>query len=293
MASNSLGGVNLAQIAQQTLDTLLAKLIPVQAFTTDFSSDVAVQGESVTTRVATAYTVQDFSSTTTAADSTATAKTVSLSNYKGVRIEFSDSEWSKSSVNLFNVFMNPVAHATANALMDTALALVTDANYGTAAFTGDAAAFDWDDVADISKTLSEANVPNDDRCLILSPSYYAALAKDIKNADVWGNAQVIQGMMIPRVAGFNTYEYNDIPSNSENLVGVAGAKQGILIAARVPAIPDNFPGEIEQATDPDSGITMQVRRWYSADDRVWRMEAGLIYGAAVGVAGNLKRLVSA
>jgi hypothetical protein len=292
MASNSLSGINLAQIAQQTLDTLLAKLVPVRAFTTDFSSDVAVTGESVTTRVASSYSAQDFSSTTTAANSTLTSKTITLNNYKGVRIEFSDSEWSKSSINLFNVFMNPVAHAVANDMMDSALALVTDANFGSAAFTGSSAAFDWNDVADISKVLTEANVPKDDRFLIISPSYFAALAKDIKGADVWGNSQVIQGLSIPQVGGFSVYEYNDIPSNSENLVGLAGASQGILIAARVPAIPANFPGEIEQATDADSGITMQVRRWYSADDRQWKMEAGLIYGVAVGNAGNVKRLVS-
>ena len=65
------------------------------------------------------------------------------------------------------------------------------------------------------------------------------------------------------------------------------------MAARLPAIPPNFPGEVETVTDPESGFSLQLRRWYSADDGVYYMSMASIYGAAVGNAGNLKRIVSA
>mgnify|MGYP003352050416 CR=1 FL=1 len=92
----------------------------------DFSADVATQGESVTTRVATATTAQDFTSTSADQDATTTAKTITLSNYKGTRIGFTDSEWSKSSINLNDVFIQPAVNGIANAIIDSALALVTN-----------------------------------------------------------------------------------------------------------------------------------------------------------------------
>ena len=293
--ANTLGGVNLAAIAQQSLSALLPKLPMMRALmAADFSADVATQGESVTTRVATATTAQDFTSTPADQDATTTAKTITLSNYKGTRIGFTDSEWSKSSINLNDVFIQPAVNGIANAIVDSALALVTNANYGGAAFTGAASTFDADEVADLAATLTAANVAADGRYLLVGPTYFANLAKDaaVQAAYAYGSPDVIRENRIPRVHGFSVHEYTDIPANSEHLVGVAGTKQGLLVATRLPAIPANFPGEVEVVTDPESGFSLQFRRWYSADDRKHRMEVGVIYGVAVGVAGNIKRLVS-
>lgn len=293
--ANTLGGVNLAAIAQKSLDTLLPRLAMMQGImATDFSSDVATQGESVTTRVATATTAQDFTSTTADQDATTTAKTITLSQYKGTRIGFTDSEWSKSSINLNDVFIVPAVNGIANAIVNSALGLVTAANYGSAAFTGAASTFDADDAADLAQTLTTANVREDGRFLLLSPSYFGNLAKDasVQAAYSYGSAEVIRDNRIPRVHGLSVFEYTAIPSNSEFLVGAVGANQGIICATRLPAIPANFPGDVETVTDPDTGFSLQFRRWYSADDRKHRMEVGVIYGVQVGVAGNIKRLVS-
>lgn len=293
--ANSLNGVNLAAIAAQSLDVLLPKLPLLRSvMATDFSSDVATQGESVTTRVATATTAQDFTAAAADQDATTTAKTISLSNYKGTRIAFSDSEWSKSSINLNEVFIKPAVNGIANAIIDSALALVTNANFGAAGFTGAASAFDADDCADLAATLTSGNVPQDGRFLLINPSYYANLAKDasVQQAYAYGSPSVILENRIPRVHGLSVFEYTDIPGNSENLVGMCGTNQGLLVATRLPAAPANYPGEIETVTDPESGFSLQFRRWYSADDRKYRMEVGVIYGVAVGVAGNVKRIVS-
>jgi hypothetical protein len=293
--SNTLNGVNLAVVAQRTLDTLLLRFPMASAFSTDFSSDVANVGESVTTRVASQPTVQDFTATTAAANVTTTARTISLSAYSGVRVGFTDMEWSKSSINLNDIFVGPVANTVIKAIMDDVLARVTAANFGTAGFTGAASTFDADDVVDLATTLDAANVPFNPRSLVITPTYYGALAKDnaIQSAYAYGDDGAIKRNRFPMVHGFEVAQYNGIPSNSENLVGFAAGPQGLLIAARVPAIPDAFPGEIESATDPESGLTIQVRKWYSADDRKHYMEAGVIHGSQIGVTGNLKRIVSA
>lgn len=295
--ANSLAGINLAQIGQKSLAALLPRLAPLRAFTTDFSSDIAVSGGSVTTRVPTALTTGALTTgyAANAQTATTTAKTITLGAVKGLVIGFTDEEWSKSSINLHNVFIRPGVNAIANGMIDDALALVTASNYGAAAFTGAASTFDADDAADLATVLSTANVDRDGRFLMLSPSYYGYLAKDtaIQAAYAYGTNEAIRDNRIPRVHGMDVIEYTDIPSNAENLVGLCGGPEGIIIAARSPAVPEGFPGMIETITDPESGFTFQVRKWYSADDGQHYLSMAAISGVAVGVASNLKRLVSA
>lgn len=296
--SNTLGGVNLAQVAQQSLDALVAELPSLNMFTTDFSADVVNEGASVSTRVATQPTSGSLATGYAAnvQGGTTTVKTVTLGDVSGLVLGFTDSEWSKSHINLIDVFIKPGVNAIAGGMIADVLALVTNANFSTAAFVGAASVFDSDDVADIATALTTAKVPKRGRGMILNPTYFAALLKDdsVKASMFYGGSEAIRNRQIPSLMGFSpVVEFVDLPDNSENLVGVAGGKQGLIIAARVPAIPDGFPGEIANVTDPDSGLTLQLRKWYSADDGKHYMSMGLMYGVAVGVAGYLKRLTSA
>lgn len=295
--SNTLGGVNLAQIAQKSLDTLVAELPSLQLFATDFSSDVAVEGQSVTTRVATQPTSGSLATgyAANAQGGTTTAKTVTLGDTTGLVLGFTDSEWAKSHINLMDVFIQPGINAIAGGVIADALALVTATAYSTAAFVGAASGFDSDDVADIAAALTAAKVPKRGRSMILNPTFFAALLKDdsVKASMFYGGAEAIRQRQIPALQGFSPIvEFVDFPHNSEYLVGIAGGKQGIIVATRVPAAPDAFPGEIQNVTDPDSGITLQLRKWYSADDGKHYLSMGILYGVAVGVAGYLKRLTS-
>ena len=60
--SNTLGGINLAAIAEQSLDYLSYEFFPITAVATDFSGDIATKGESITTRIVSGLTAQDLSS---------------------------------------------------------------------------------------------------------------------------------------------------------------------------------------------------------------------------------------
>jgi hypothetical protein len=297
MPTNTLGGVNLAALAERSLDTLVDVLPRLQVFSTDFSADIATAGESVSTRVATQPSSASLATgyATNAQNSTTTAKTVTLGAVTGSVLGFNDAEWSKSNINLYDIFIKPGINAVANDMIDDALALITSANFSTAAFTGASAGFDEDDVADIGKVLTDAKVPKGNRSMVLSTAYYNALLKRdaVKLAYAIGGTEAIRQGVIPNISGFQVMEYTDIPSNSENLVGFACSPQGIIIAARSPAVPANFPGEIMDVTEPDSGFTLQLRKWYSADDGQYYLSMAAMWGVAVGVAGNLKRIVSA
>ncbi len=291
--ANTLNGINLAAIAQSVLDNLSAQHTPVSAFTTDFSSEIADQGESITTRIATAVSAGDASSGYSATDVTSSAKTVTLDQHKHFTMAFTDLEIAKGGMNMLErTFVRPATHAVINSMVDALMALVVSSEFGNVA-TVAAADFGADDVATLAGDLTTLNVPKDERALIIKPSYYASLAKD--NAVQASYATTLDDSLrnhsVPRVHGFNVYEYSDIPSNSQNLEGFACGPEALLIAARQPAIPQNWSGAVESVTDPDSGLTIQLRSWYEGKDGKQMITLTTIFGVLVG-SNSLKRIKS-
>ena len=291
--ANTLNGINLAAIAQSVLDNLSAQHTPVSAFTTDFSSEIADQGESITTRIATAVSAGDASSGYSATDVTSSAKTVTLDQHKHFTMAFTDLEIAKGGMNMLErTFVRPATHAVINSMVDALMALVVSSEFGNVA-TVAAADFGADDVATLAGDLTTLNVPKDERALIIKPSYYASLAKD--NAVQASYATTLDDSLrnhsVPRVPGFNVYEYSDIPSNSQNLEGFACGPEALLIAARQPAIPQNWSGAVESVTDPDSGLTIQLRSWYEGKDGKQMITLTTIFGVLVG-SNSLKRIKS-
>ncbi len=292
--ANTLNGLNLAAIAQSVLDNLSAQHTPVSAFTTDFSSEIADQGESITTRIATAVSAGDASSGYSATDVTSSAKTVTLNQHKHFTMAFTDLEIAKGGMNMLErTFVRPATHAVINSMVDALMALVVNSEFGNKA-TVTSSNFGADDVATLAGDLTTLNVPKDERALIIKPAYYASLAQD--NAIQASYASTlddsIRNHSVPRVHGFNVYEYSDIPSNSENLEGFACGPEALLIAARQPAIPQNWSGAVESVTDPDSGLTIQLRSWYEGKDGKQMITATTIFGVLVG-SNSMKRIVSA
>ncbi len=292
--ANVIGGVNLAQIAQTTLETMSAEMPIVSAFTTDFSSDVADVGESVSTRVATAVSAGDATSGYSATDVTSTAKTITLNKHKHFTAAFTDLEIAKGGMDMLErTFVRPAVHSVVNAMMDDLLALAVAATY-SAEVTVVAGSFGADDVADLAGDLTTLNVPKADRALVIKPAYYANLAQDnaIQASYAYGGPGSIRDNAVPKVHGFNVYEYSDIPANSENLEGFACGPEALIIAGRQPALPENWAGAVESVQDPDTGVTLQLRNWYEGKDGAQYITATLIYGVAAGTV-SMKRIVSA
>ena len=292
--ANTLNGINLAAIAQSVLDNLSAQHTPVSAFTTDFSSEIADQGESITTRIATAVSAGDASSGYSATDVTSSAKTVTLNQHKHFTMAFTDLEIAKGGMNMLErTFVRPATHAVINSMVDALMALVVNSEFGNVV-TVTSSNFGADDVATLAGDLTTLNVPKDERALIIKPAYYASLAQD--NAIQASYASTlddsIRNHSVPRVHGFNVYEYSDIPTNSENLEGFACGPEALLIDARQPAIPQNWSAAVESVTDPDSGLTIQLRSWYEGKDGKQMITATTIFGVLVG-SNSLKRIVSA
>lgn len=182
-------------------------------------------------------------------------------------------------------------------VVQSVLGKVTAATFGSASFTGAASSFDSDDIADLAGVCSAANWGNM-RSLILSVTYHTALLKDtsIKSALGYGGTEGIRSGRPPRVNGFDIYEANFVPSNSENLVGMAANPAGLLfVNAPITPTPEVLQNlsQYEAIVDPATGATFEFRRWGSPDSDTTKQVIECNFGSAYGNAAAIKRLVSA
>jgi hypothetical protein len=294
--SNTLGGINLQVIAQDSLTTLLAQFPLVNKFTTDFGGDILQRGESVTTRIASGVAATDIAASGYARSNVAsTAKTVTLDKHKGFVMGFTDGEVSKGGYDVLRrTFIRPAAHAVVKAVMDDVFALVDGTNFPTTGFNGTIAAFDADAVADISQTLTDLNVPMAGRTLIVKPSLYTSLAKDnsIQAQYASGTNAPLTENLLPRIHGFEVNQYTALPATITNLKGIAVSPEAILIAARLPATPTNWYGNVATATDAESGLSIQVREWYDGDSGEQKLSMSILYGVTVGNPNCLAKIIA-
>ena len=312
--SNTLGGINLQVIAQDSLTTLLAQFPLVNKFTTDFGGDILQRGESVTTRLASGVAATNIGvDGYVKSDVSSVAKTVTLNKHKGFVMGFQDGEVARGGYDVLRrTFIRPAAHAVVKAVMDDVFLLCTAANFSQVGYQGTVAAFDADAVADISQALTDANVPMANRTLIVRPSLYTSLAKDnaIQAQYASGTNAPLTENLLPRIHGFEINQYSALPNGAlgvvnagqsnavdftvldNNLRGIAVSPEAILIAARLPATPTNWYGNVATATDAESGLSIQVREWYDGDSGQQKLSMSILYGMTVGNAANLARIIA-
>lgn len=177
--------------------------------------------------------------------------------------------------------------------------VVTVANYGAGIWAGAGGDFDVDDIIDIEATLTTAKWPRTGRGIIVGPTYIAGLKKDMNanggmatfNRDANGNA-----VNFPELSGFSIADTNIIPTNGENLIGMAVFNSAILAGfAPIEPTPEVSAQltSYEAYSDPETGITIEFRAWGDADTDTSKRTIEVNYGFNVGEAAALKRLTSA
>lgn len=313
--SQTLGGINLTVIAQDSLTTLLAEFPLISKFTTNFGGEIATRGEAVKTRIASAVDATDIGTSGYAkSDVTSTEKVVNLDQHKGFVMGFSDGEVAKGGYDMIRrTFIRPAAHSVSKAVLDDIFALVTPTNFNTVgtsgvSYEGAIANWDADAVADVSQTLTDKNVPQAGRLLIVRPRLYTALAKDnaIQAQYASGTNAPLTENLLPRIHGFEVNQYSALPyqgalksdgtvnplfaNMDDDLFGIAVSPEAFIIATRQPAIPTNWYGNVASATDEKSGLTVQVREWYDGDAGLQKISMSILYGVSVGQKNCLGRI---
>ena len=294
MATNTIAGANLAQIAEETLPHLQSCFAPLAGIVTDFSDDVAQAGASVTTRYATKPSAVDLSSGYTSQNTTLTAATVSLDTFYGFVYGFKDDERSKSSIHLNDTFISPAVQALGDKVFGDLWNIVTAANFATNS-TVTAANFDRDDVVDLAVSLTDTlKAPKIGRTIWADPSHYGALVKTLNSAEIPGmTAEKMEGA-VPRVSGFDIYESDLCDDNSENLAAFAFHKSALIMAGRSvdTELAAQAGVEVENVVIPGLNLPVQFRRWYDPTLGELKYSVGLLYGVAKGT-GMGHRVVTA
>lgn len=284
MATNTIAGVNLAQIAEETLPALQSLFAPLNGVVTDFSSDISTEGASVTTRFPTKPTAVDLSSGYDSQNTTLTARTVTLDTFFGFVYGFKDSERSKSSLVLNDLFVQPALQAVGDKVFGDLWNLVVSGNFATST-TITAANFDRDDLVDIGTTLTNTKkAPKSGRTLWAAPGHYGALVKTLNSAEFPGVSEMKAEAMVPRTAGFNIYETDQADGNSQNLAAFAFHRTSLLMAARSVdfTMAREMGVEVEDVVIPGLNLPIQFRRWYDPNAGELKYSFGVLYGVAVG-----------
>ncbi len=289
--ANNLNGVFMTRLSKLTLDALLTAKLPVMNFFTDFSSDITDYGNGVTTRYPNALVAQNFLAGKTASDANTVARTITLDKYIGVPVQFTDTEVSFSDFKLTEMFIKPAITALFENVMASVFSMVTVANYSSNNVMA-ASAFNANGVARIGRIQTVNKVPLGNRHMIVPPTYAEVLKSDpaVAASYAYGSPEVIRTGRLPQVGGYEIHEWNGTIPTTNNLAAIAFAPQAILLAVRPPALPRNWYGEVRNVTDPESGLTIQIRDYYDGNQQ--KTEWCFIYGNQIGNPGNLTRITS-
>ena len=292
---NTNATVNSAIIAQSALTTLLAKFPILDRIATDFSASSVKFNQDIVTHIVTPTVARDFDPATgyVPDDQAQTDVSVKIDKHAYAGYAITDVERSTSQIDLNQRYADKVAYALGRKVCDDLLALIVNANFNNKTEVAQDA-FGRDTVVDISTKLNKRFIPDMGRFMFVNSDYYNSLQKDeaLYKAYITPQAgSTVPTGMIPDVNGFSVVEYAALPENGERLVGFAGIREGLIMAARVPDVPANTGDTvIRVVTDRRTGLSVQVRDRY--DGRLGKQEVSftLMYGFAAGNKPVIERI---
>lgn len=187
-------------------------------------------------------------------------------------------------------------YVCAKAVVDSALALVTQANFA-AKVTKPVGDFGQAALAELWEQ-AETTIKQRERTFGMNAKYAAALMGSGTLALALGQtgSTFIQTGVLPAFLGMSAWSYAGFPSNSENLGGAVFGRAAIAVAvAELPDLMASGDGNImyrRSITEPDSGITAKFTVTGDGGGTM-KGEVALLYGVAKGDGNALVRLVSA
>ena len=290
--ANTIQGVHLEAVSEQMLDLLSDNFFAFSLVSRNFSTEVRERGDKTITRVPSSVSAKDLSTGYSASDVTSTPIEIALSSFKGFSMKFSDFEISKlkSPTILERTFLRPAIDATARAVSDDLLGLITPSNF-SASQVRTATAFDSDDLADAASTLTTNGCPQSLRTVMLNPNYTASLSKDglLMDAGAYGSARPLQEGELSTIYGFGVSEYQDIPTTN-NLQGFFCHPSALCIAARQVSRPLYGNVEVIDNIEPRTGLPFQTRKFYRPTEGKWYLTGSILYGCSVGNQNALIRI---
>jgi hypothetical protein len=294
--SNTLNNIQDIRIADVFLETFVAALMPLRAFSIDFSSEFVERGKTVHVPVVGAANASyDFKgSYAQNADSNVDTIPVELAKHKVQSLHLTDKEYSESSVISLERLARSKARQLAQDVLQDIWGAILSADYDQAIPALAATGFDASKVLKIREACAAKNMPVSERSLILDDSFYTNLLGDDKISHSYLTQMSQPSLMearIPRVYGFDIYETTILPENGEKLVGFAAHPRGLAIANRylMPLRPESYL-EAGPVTDPTTGITLGYRRYYDNDSGKEIAAFECVYGFKPAIKEGILRI---
>jgi hypothetical protein len=298
----SITGLNDDIISSAALKAFVDSLHPLSAFSVNYNAEAARKGEVVSIPLISSITATTFANTYEGADGdvTLTAREVTIDKHFLSTVDFTDTQWSKSSALTPQMLAQIGAEqgrAVAQAFISGAWAMITTANYGAIATSSTIASFGMSQVRKARLELTKAKAPTNDRALFLDPDFYDALLSDSTNilANLNFGPEGVREGNIRRIAGMDVYESTLIPATSVGssitLAGFAVHPSAIAVAVRTlaPQAPSEYL-EARTIVDPVSGIGLGYRRHYNTANGTHFLNFEVVGGYTFGITAGLKIL---
>ena len=295
---NELNNIQDVRIADTFLEAFVAALMPLSAFSTDFSSEFTERGKTVhVPLIGSANKSYDFDgSYSQNADSSADTIPVQLNRHKVQSMHLTDKEFSESSIISLERLAQSKARQLAQDVLTDLFASITPDEYGSPAIPALApTAFDASKVLKLREACAAVHMPVTERSLILDDAYYSALLGDPKVSQSFilqVSQPAFQEARIPRVYGFNILESTIIPEGENKLVGFEAHPRGMAVAMRYlqPLRPESYL-EAFPVADPVTGITLGYRRYYDTDSGKEIAAFECVYGYKPAIKEGILRIV--
>lgn len=296
--ANTITDLKDVRISQNALLPWMETLLPLSAFSTNFSPDAADKLDTVKVPVIGAPSASsDYAGDYTAnADSEASSVAVTLDRHKYKTVHLTAKEAATTSIPLLEKLVTTAAQQLAIDVMSDIFTSITAANFGTPAIPAISAEdFGYKTIIKIREACAAAKMPQDSRALVLDNSYFSALLADDIVAKSFITPLAQQGVVeakVNRIAGFNVFETGCVPDNGENLVGFAAHPSSLAIAMRYLTPIANYD-EAGAVTDPVTGLTFGYLRYTDTKSNKVYITLEALYGFKVVRPSGLQRIVSA
>jgi hypothetical protein len=297
---NTLTNVKDIKVAQSALAPWMHSLLPLRAFSSNFSPAPADKLDTIRVPLIGAPSgSSDFAGDYTAnADSTVTVVPVVLNKhkYKYKTVHMTARENIETALPLLENLVGSAIRQLAYDVLQDIFSEITAANYGAPVVPAFAAtALDYAKVISIREGCATVKMPPEMRSLIFDDAYFSNLLKDevVSKSFILPLAQpgVIEAR-INRIAGFDMYETTVLPDNGENLVGMAAHPSGLAVAMRY-LTPVAKYDEAGAVTDPQTGLTFGYLRHTDTRANKVYITVECLYGIKVARADGIRRIVSA
>ena len=305
----NLGTLTGTLVLQQSLPFLKNILFPVSRITTNISAQPIQFGQTVMTRLRLPLAVKTWDAVNKTFTSKAvpqnTDVSITIDQFKSVPISFTVDTLGATMRNLFQEFAEPMTFGLAEQVNKDILALITAGNFATSV-TVDLATFSAQSLPSIKLALTKNKVPlgPGQRTLLLLSDLHDKLLEDTSlvlaqtvKAGLKGGEDTLGAGTLPELFGMLPLE-SQLMTDGAKLVGFAFGASALAFGSRIPAdytkVWSDLPatGVIDMVTEPDSGLTLMMRRYVLHDSWSADADVALMYGQAKGQGAAGIRLVT-